>query len=432
MRVLQVNLNDCAAAHDLLGQTARELRIDLASISEPYYHFGSRGWTEDSSQGAAVWICGNDTVEATNNGEECGFVRVRVAGRRIYSCYAPPSLSIEDFTAFFDRLTADAHHHFPVAISGDFNAWATEWGSRATNSRGQAVLEAMASLDLVLLNRGDAPTYARGESTSIVDLTFVSDHLAREGHSWEVSEVFTASDHRALLWEVRTTRRPVPAAARTNAAGWRASSFDPAVFSVALGQSAPMDGLSTKEKVAETMRRVARACDASMLRKRTVTRKPPVHWWSEYIAAIRRDCIAVRRAVQRARRRSGDSTLENAYRQARGRLTKAIKRSKIRAWNELLAQVEDDPWGRPYTVVMARLKYQPIQSLTCPVLLGEIVEALFPKQAVLERTNYTGELPGVPPVTRGELIDVCGRVGNAKSPGLDGIPNIALKAAVQA
>jgi len=47
MRVLQLNLQHCEAAQDLLQQTVRELKIDLAVLSE-----GSRSptdtWTHNS------------------------------------------------------------------------------------------------------------------------------------------------------------------------------------------------------------------------------------------------------------------------------------------------------------------------------------------------------------------------------------------------
>ena len=36
MRVLQHNINQCEAAHDLLTQTVREMKIDVAIIADPY------------------------------------------------------------------------------------------------------------------------------------------------------------------------------------------------------------------------------------------------------------------------------------------------------------------------------------------------------------------------------------------------------------
>ena len=39
-------------------------------------------------------------------------------------------------------------------------------------------------------------------------------------------------------------------------------------------------------------------------------------------------------------------------------LVKSIKTSKRQSWNELLQEVDGDAWGRPYKVVMKRLKIQ--------------------------------------------------------------------------
>ena len=43
-----------------------------------------------------------------------------------YSCYAPPSLEMEEFTDLIDRLVKDAKERPPVVIAGDFHAWATD------------------------------------------------------------------------------------------------------------------------------------------------------------------------------------------------------------------------------------------------------------------------------------------------------------------
>ncbi|XP_046681483.1 uncharacterized protein LOC124368252 [Homalodisca vitripennis] len=78
-------------------------------------------------------------------------------------CYAPPSLSIEEFSDFLDRLTEDAKQHYTVAIAEDFNSWAVDWDRKETNARGSALLDVIATLDVVLLNNGDTPTFIKGE-----------------------------------------------------------------------------------------------------------------------------------------------------------------------------------------------------------------------------------------------------------------------------
>ncbi|XP_028899929.1 uncharacterized protein LOC114804696 [Zeugodacus cucurbitae] len=62
----------------------------------------------------------------------------------------------------------------------------------------------------------------------------------------------------------------------------------------------------------------------------------------------------------------------------------------------------------------------------------KIVTALFPQQHSFDYQLTPCELDDVPPVTEEELLDACNRVGNNKAPGLDGIPNIALKIIIKA
>lgn len=122
MKILQLNINHCEAAHDLLMQTVRELKLDLVLISEPYKHLNSQAWETDITTKAVIWSCGKLPFQSVVNNGSAGFVTATVDGIRFYSCYAPPSLSIAEFTDFLDRLTEDAKQHHPVAIAGDFNA----------------------------------------------------------------------------------------------------------------------------------------------------------------------------------------------------------------------------------------------------------------------------------------------------------------------
>ncbi|CAD7089934.1 unnamed protein product [Hermetia illucens] len=67
----------------------------------------------------------------------------------------------------------------PKIIAGDFNAWALDWGSRMTNTRGQILLETFAELSIVLANVGCVPTFRGRGLGSIVYLTYLSTSLAR-------------------------------------------------------------------------------------------------------------------------------------------------------------------------------------------------------------------------------------------------------------
>lgn len=215
-----------------------------------------------------------------------GFVRAKLGNIHFYSCYAPPSLTFDEFTDFLDRLVKDAKEHFPVAIAGDFNAWAVDWGSKETNPRGRALLEAMSCLDVVLLNSGIKPTYSRGEKNSIVDLTFVGGNLGRRNSSWKVTGVYNHSDYRLIFWEVSSDRESTgPAPKKTKTLDWKTSMFDSELFRAALDDG-PIGEGSAMQKKEDVMRRVVKACDATMPRKRS-NRLPPMYWWNDTVTSLR-------------------------------------------------------------------------------------------------------------------------------------------------
>ncbi|GBP54610.1 hypothetical protein EVAR_35871_1 [Eumeta japonica] len=237
MRILQLNINHCEAAHDLLMQTVREQKIDLVLISELYKHQNGQPLETDSTTKAVIWSCGKLPFQGVVNNGNAGFI---------------------------------AESYLP---SG--NSWGLQrLGSRLgqlTNARGKEVLEAFSTLDVVLLNSGDKPTYTKGDASSIVDLTFVSSSLIRGNYDWRMVDLYTVSDHNAILWE---------------------------------------------------------ACDTCMLRKHGINQRPPVHWWNDHISSLWKECLKKRRISQRGYRQPNSADLVAEYKSAQRCLNKAIKDSK--------------------------------------------------------------------------------------------------------
>jgi len=201
MQLIQLNLNHCRAAQHLLKQTVRELGSEVAILSEPYRVESSSDWVTDRTGKAALWLCGVSVPPMRDTRAVEGFVRANIGGTWIYSCYLAPSLSLTSFSRILDELISDLRGRSNVVIGGDFNAWAEEWRSLYTNARGRTILEAIASLDIVLLNEGSQHTFNRAGAGSIIDLSFASTSLSRSTR-WGIGEVFTASDHEAILLTV--------------------------------------------------------------------------------------------------------------------------------------------------------------------------------------------------------------------------------------
>ena len=165
---------------------------------------------------------------------EEGFIRVKVAGIHIYSCYAPPSAPIEQFEHLLDPLVQDATGRKPILIAGDFNVWALEWRSQRTNQIGQILLQAFGVLDLVLVNQGSTYTFRRGDTGSGVDLTYVSSCLIGAVDAWTVSEHYTNSDHQAIIMEVWKTRKGSSVSVQTKRIGCKMKDYEKEMFLWAL------------------------------------------------------------------------------------------------------------------------------------------------------------------------------------------------------
>ncbi|CAB0040752.1 unnamed protein product [Trichogramma brassicae] len=64
MRILQLNLNHCRSAQNLLCQTVRELGINVAIVCDQYKNPGPHyTWIADSNKQAAIWVLGGLRVQ---------------------------------------------------------------------------------------------------------------------------------------------------------------------------------------------------------------------------------------------------------------------------------------------------------------------------------------------------------------------------------
>ena len=198
---------------------------------------------------------------------------------------------------------------------------------------------------LTLLNYGMIPTFIRGEASSMINLTFVSSGLAKSINCWEVSEIYTQSDHRAITWQAprqQGNQNRITQSQKNNFTGWKASALDIDAMRVSIEGSCA-EGLTAEEKVENVMRKMANACDGAMPRNGKGNTHTSFYWWNDKIAQIRAECHKTRRLSQRAKGKPTFLELEEKFKLTRSKLTKAIKRSKRQCWTELLEIVNEDP-----------------------------------------------------------------------------------------
>nr|XP_049466042.1 uncharacterized protein LOC125907478 [Anopheles coluzzii] len=402
MEVAQINLNHCEEAQALLSQVMVEEIGDIAIVSEPYSApTGSSSWVADKTGNAAIWVTGRYPIQRVVSNTFEGFCIAEVNGVFFCSCYAPPSWELERFHVMLDNLVAELDGHRPLVIAGDFNALAVEWGSKQTNSRGDAVLESFARLGVTLGNTGTTPTFNRNERTSIVDITFCSPTLS-ERLNWRVSDALTLSDHNVVRYAIIQGHRLTSSSAhgsRVGGRGWKTESFNEDFFKELLAFGDFGEAVSASQIVIA----LTKACDGAMPRRKPPNgRRPPVYWWNASIKRQRAECVAARRKMQRKRCPEVKQQLRIVYIAARSELKRAIKASKRQHFLKLCDEIARKPWGLAFNTLMNKVKSsEPVEQ--CPVKLKSIIETLFPTHAPpnLSPTINTPETDPVP-ITTGD------------------------------
>lgn len=432
MEVVQLNLNHCELAQDLLRQSTAEIRVDVALISEPYNVPTNNGsWVTDKAKMVAVHVCGGYPIqEIISNGCE-GFVIVKVNGVYLCSCYAPPRWSIEEFGTMLDSLSCMLLNKRPVIIGGDLNAWAEEWNSRFTNTRGRLVLEALAKLDVVIANEGCVSTYNGVGGESIVDVTFCSPNLYG-ALNWRVCDSYTASDHRAIRFTVGRKQAAICNRV-SNGVHWKKKLLDENL----LGDTFEwITGDVEAMTATKLTRALTNACDVAMPRSnRCKVTRTPAYWWNDEIASLRAECLKTRRQAQRARDEVAREARRIIHKEAKAKLRHAVKASKKHCFQKLCEDADRDPWGDAYRMVMVKLKGPSTPRELCPVKLKAIVEELFPVHDLftwpVTTQNGGAQSEDDDDIAMEELLEAARGLKSNSAPGPDGIPNVAVKVAVK-
>ncbi|KAL4082383.1 hypothetical protein QTP88_030003 [Uroleucon formosanum] len=458
-KFLQINLNVNRAAEQLMAQTADESEADVLIVSEPATHYGQEDkWCFSSDRKAAVGISRLSTLSCDLRGSGNGFAWMAFQNLTVFSCYLRPGATMREFNAALDDLgnAIRARGDASVILAGDFNAWHTEWGSRCSNPRGCALSDLASSLGLLLANSGAAPTFRRGAATSIIDVTFFKGVTLRD---WKVSDAETLSDHNYVTFSTaspdREQTRLEPHA--NPHPGWTVKKLDADALSLYLtttrlslipGPASAEKALTAADNIEDLL---LGACDACMPKRSPgpVGRRP-VYWWSDEIAELRRVSLDLRRRYQACFRRAGHPGVHEArtsYSAAKRALRIAIRAAKCKAWADLCLQVDKDPWGRPYRLVMKKFGNRD-PAADSRGREAQIADSLFPAAPVTNwsaapssvvcdlfslldpETGVPDFQRSVPEFTSDELRAAARRLPRGKAPGPSGIPNEILRALV--
>lgn len=386
LKILQINLNRCSAAQELLEQTVLEVEADLVLISEPYRC--KDFWFRDTNKDAAIWA----TPKWVKRGHplkllgRCeGSVIIRAGDLLVASCYYPPSLSLETFETRLDELEArlTRRNTDDTIVAGDFNAKSPVWGSRKWDHRGNMVLDFCGRTGLVPVRSEGRFSFERNNKTSLIDIILCNGGKIGSMVSSKILDGYTGSDHRYLLHVFREAQPPRGQCV-TQATGNMRGKIDFTLFrreyKIWMRDADPLrEGNDmAEEDYYRGLGDLVEACSWVGRKPRKDSKRK--WWWSEEIKFLRSKAIRHRRRLQRALSSGRESKIESqhaAYKDAKRALNREIKAAKKELWREQIDRIEEDIWGRPYKVVMDSLiSKEPPEILDKEEMKG-VVKSLF-------------------------------------------------------
>ena len=184
--------------------------------------------------------------------------------------------------------------------------------------------------------------------------------------------------------------------------GWKSNPFDRDMFQACM-LKIRFDGAPAKY-ADELIRRVTNACNMSMKKRKSGSYKNEVYWWNENIAELRRECIKARRKFSRSRGRHDNLVHHDNLRKAKKALKNAIKQSKCACFLDICDDLEINPFGLAYKIVMKKLKQGNSATPSDPIMLERIVAHLFPSQGCTDWENRNSQIyDDFIPVSPGEI-----------------------------
>jgi len=347
-----------------MTQTMAEENAVICLISEPATIPDSPRWFASSNGLAAIYVGDSPTsrglVSLYKRGKRC--VAVRMRSIILIACYVSPNVGLNEFRALLNELLdiVSSARDRGIILAGDFNARAVHWGCADTTRRGELLEAWAAGLDLRLANIGNIPTCVRWQGTSVVDLTWVSASLIGRISDWKVrNDLESLSDHRYVSFLL--SDRDFSPRGGFLGPKWNMRKLDVEIlrdsieWSCAVG---PVNAVGGSDPGLWIDRVLREACDASAPRIFARGSRRHVYWWCDEVESQRRLTIRARRNYSKARSRGDADATDSAhqiYKRNKAVLKREIARAKERAWADLLALIDEDPWGTPYRVIVKRL-----------------------------------------------------------------------------
>lgn len=266
------------------------------------------------------------------------------------------------------------------------------WKTNATDTRGRLLKDWLDVLGLFVMNTDGVATCVRPQGRSVIDLCIGNAQAQNRIQRIEVSvDTVTVSDHRLIIIDLIASEAVnrfhkintlFPRWNYKKLNGFRHADLmnAAAIFWSWLAEvDRERDATLNADWFTQALKDIS---DMAMPRSKGF-RRVSTYWWSEELAVLRSLVIKKRRAWSRVRKGRDQEVAANKYAEYRITLREyrlSIKQAKNRAWKELLDNIDGDPWGIPYKLVLNKLRpvTHPISETLPREFVRCIVDTLFP------------------------------------------------------
>ncbi|CAB0038072.1 unnamed protein product [Trichogramma brassicae] len=355
----------------------------------------------------------------------------------VASAYFPCDSQDPPPTAEVQRLIQHCQEtRLALIIGCDANSHHTAWGCSDINSRGEALLESLASSNLIILNRGSRPTFRSAGRETIIDLTMCSQEISHAIRGWRVSQEPSLSDHNQIhfAWSTNVQEgEPYRNPRRTDWAlyreslNWHLEGYTPSI----------KNREDCEEAAAHIRSAIMQAYEASCLTVKPKARARGMPWWTQ---ELQRQRAEVRKALNKARFTKLDED-EVKYKELQSQYKYSIAAAQKKAWRDFCENIEGGKEAARLSRLLAGWTTSWIEAIQKPgggqyadseeECLQLLLDANFHRS---ERVG-AGEGPNGPPhrptarswevakdvLRPGTVAWVIDTFGPFKSPGTDGI-----------
>lgn len=427
LKIMQLNVNRCRAAHDMLYTDTMREGIDVILGQEPNKKLCDKYLCDLDCD---TFIYTSDKINVVKRHIGKGFVSVELEKVIFLSVYFSPNKDETSFGNFLYDISLYLRSSCKeTIIGGDFNAKMEIAGAKNQDRRGFLLEDWIASEGLIVINQGDQPTFECSRGSSIIDVTLATPKISNDIYGWYVNaSKENMSDHKSIYMNLRHRKPSIPDKNKDGAdvKKWRTTEKSLKKFCEE-ARLYSKTSLSPDQFIAK----VENLCNTHFHSQNIKPNRQPVYWWNATIADTRKKCTQLRRKITRHRARGEvPNEILQEYKAAKKAVKLEILKSKRDKWSQLCNELENDIWGRAYKIATKRLqhKYSPKPDKDT---VDRQIMVLFPADTNVSREHVRWKPTDIDRFSEGELKSAVEKLKTKKAAGPDCITAEILKAFIE-